>query len=254
MDDSTAIYVRIVVMMQWQFPCVMTFILLYPWLLRGRFDCLLPEDVPCSQCHWTDVSLFSALPFSTQGIPLSISGIIADNLELQLFCYSSLLYTMISFFLFISSHASQSLRPGSLGIVQLCLAGTLSSFFFCLFAFPLRLGCSQSWLSVLCHLTFLALSLISAHQLFTTCCSLPLSPSSSSYSYSAYSSFFFLAAAATCAAGGLGTVLWAFRPVFAIGEIVLLVNFAAWSSERVREIQRWEASKKNPSCQSIEKR
>ena len=226
---------RVVVLLQWQFPAVMTFILLYPWLQIGRFDCHLLVDSDCSQCHWTDTNLFSYLPFSTYGIPISISGIIADNLELQLFCYGSLLYTLLSFVWYVRQHSVQVLAPSSVPHFYSSFLSTLVFFFLCLFAFPLRSGCSQSWFAVLMHLSFLSLSLLAAHEFFNASCSLPLSLSPPPYS--SYSLAFRISALLTCASGGLGAVFCAFRAAFAAGEIVILAVFAAWATRRLLEIE-----------------
>ena len=168
---------NLVLLLTWQFPIIMTSIIYYPIHKNGYFECIgMGENGDdCIGCHHSPVEI-DFLPFDLPlpSIPISISGIIANNSFLQHTAYSSFLGIIVGINLYfnflVSVHPSKLKLDGksntsysSLPFFQQLMPSlfTCVSFFFTLYVFPIRYQCDQSWFDVGGHLASLMASLSS---------------------------------------------------------------------------------------------
>ena len=186
----------------------------------SSWNCDATLDV-CSRCHHT------AYPI----VPLSLSGIVADDDLLQSLVFSTFVLAFSVYFLI-----NALLVPLSSAVAkQFCsTAATMFSFYCCIFVFPLRNGCEQTVFHVISHLTFLLLSIAFAAVLFS--CPFTSKPprktagATAARMQAAFTATLLKLCVAATLTSALGTVFWAGQIGFLFCEVLMCFMFSFWGA------------------------
>mmetsp|Transcript_20608 Transcript_20608/g.38422 ORF Transcript_20608/g.38422 Transcript_20608/m.38422 type:complete len:241 (+) Transcript_20608:26-748(+) len=202
MPDSSRLLVLSILFIL-QFPIVFLYLIAHPLIFYGSFKCF-DSDAACSGCH--------ASPMGW--VPLSLSGVIADNISLQ----ATLILSLILFFLSFEFSTSTSPKYSFTAVF---------SMFLCLFVFPIRYGCEQTYFNVCTHLTCLCLTLGFSCLTFRT---------RKHHFDSAFTDAFFLNSA-LAVASSTASIIWTeeerFGWIFVGTEVGMVLIATAWAILKV---------------------
>ena len=229
--------------MMWQFPVNMVVLFLFPFYHHGYFDCV-PEMDLCQQCHHATVDFPFFPDFFLYGVPLSISGIIADHVPTQLAAFGSFSLAMLSYLLFLksrssgSSSSSLSSSPSSLPAYTF---GAMFAFGLCLFLFPIRRACSQDWFMVLTHLSCLLVAFVFEYLALSS----RAAPKDALF-LKLYAAVLVISFVTSC----LGTRIFFFRVFFVVCEVMIMAVFCSWATYKIFIASR-EGGKKRQAVKSL---
>ena len=242
---------NLVILLTWQFPIIMTSIIYYPLYKNGYFECIGTGENgdDCIACHHSPVEI-DFLPFDLPlpSIPISISGIIADNSFLQHTAYSSFLGIIVGiniyFHCLVPVHPSKvklgskstttALKSPSFTRQLIPSLLTCISFFFTLYVFPIRYACEQSWFDVGGHLGSLLASLGSGFWMLSSTKDKVLrgvskkGESEIHKSERFFQNIYKVTMVISLSSAVLGCYHFVGRILFLIDEILMMLVFAGW--------------------------